>query len=102
MTRYLIILAAILAGALIGWLLARPKPPHADEVLVDATQKAAWWRQVIPWIAGFAVLMAGLFLLADYERAPKESAYQPAVIEGDQINPGRFEQEEAEGASNGG
>ena len=46
--------------------------------------------------------MAGLFLLADYERAPKDAAYQPAVIDGNQINPGRFENEEAEGANHDG
>ena len=35
MTKYLIIAAAVLVGALIGWVLSRPKNPAADEVLVE-------------------------------------------------------------------
>lgn len=89
MTRYLIILAAILAGALIGWFLARPKKPAADEVLVEEKKPLNLW----PFIAALAVLAVGLFFLAGLNRSGIETTYSPAVIEGDAINPGGFDQD---------
>jgi len=89
MTRYLIILSAVLAGVLIGWLLSRPKKPAADEVLVEDKPVTNLW----PFVGGLIVLALGLFYLAGLNRAPIEGEYNPAVIDGGAINPGHFNQD---------
>ena len=86
MTKYLIIAAAVLVGALIGWVLSRPKKPAADEVLVEEKQPMNLW----PFVGGLIVLAVGLFFLAGQNRAPIEGEYNPAVIDGRAINPGYF------------
>ncbi len=86
MARYIIFIIAILAGALVGWWLSRPKPKAADTILVEEAKTF----KITPWIIGGLVLIIGLVILADFDRAPKESTYSPAVIEGGDINPGSF------------
>ena len=88
MTRYFIILAAVLVGVLIGWLLSRPKKPAADEVLVEEKNPLSVW----PFIAALVVLALGLFYLSGMDRSSIESNYSPAVIDGNAINPGHFDQ----------
>ena len=88
MTKYLIIAAAVLVGALIGWVLSRPQKPAADEVLVEEKKPMNLW----PFVGGLIVLALGLFFLAGQNRAPIEGEYNPAVIDGGTINPGHFDQ----------
>lgn len=87
MSRYLIIGLAVLVGALCGLILAKYQRGQ-EQVLVDEQKKMS----LLPWIAGFTVLIIGLFLLADGERAPKEAQYKPATIEDGGINPGSFDE----------
>lgn len=86
MTRYALIALAVLVGVFIGWLISRPKKAADETVFVDARQP--YWY--LPWAGGLAVLIIGLFLLADHHRSPKEKTYNPAVIENGQIKPGTF------------
>ena len=92
MARYIIFIVAILAGALVGWWLSRPKPKAADTILVQEAKapKLLPWPQLLPWIIGGLVLIVGLVILADFGRAPKEATYSPAVVIDGQINPGNF------------
>ena len=86
MTRYYIIAAAVLTGVAIGWYLFREKKEAKDAVIV--VDKKRWW--LLPWLTGLAILMGGLFLLADDERASKESKYQPARLENGHLESGSF------------
>ena len=97
MTKYLIIAAAVLVGALIGWVLSRPKKPAADEVLVEDKQPMNLW----PFVGGLIVLALGLFFLAGQNRAPIEGEYNPAVIDGGVINPGHFDQDDQDQKTSG-
>ena len=90
MTKYFILLAAVLVGALIGWVLSRPQNPAADEVLVDEKKPMNLW----PFVGGLIVLAVGLFFLAGQNRAPIDGEYNPAVIDGGTINPGYFNQDD--------
>ena len=90
MTKYLIIAAAVLVGALIGWVLSRPKNPAADEVLVEEKKPINLWL----FVGGLIVLALGLFFLAGQNRAPIDGEYNPAVIDGGEINPGHFDQDD--------
>ena len=85
MSRYLIIGLAILVGAVFGLLLARYQR-RQEQVLVEEHKKMS----LLPWIAGFTVLVIGLFLLADGERAPKDAQYNPATLEDGSLQPGTF------------
>ena len=89
MTKYLIIAAAVLVGALIGWVLSRPKNLAADEVLVEEKKPINLW----PFVGGLIVLALGLFFLAGQNRTPIDGEYNPAVIDGGVINPGHFDQD---------
>lgn len=87
MTRYLIILAAITVGALLGiWLGRRQR--KQETLLVEDKPLASIW----PWAAGLAVLIVGLFLLASHERAPIDTVYSPATSSNGTISPGSFQQ----------
>ena len=97
MTKYLIIAAAVLVGALIGWVLSRPKNPAADEVLVEEKKPINLW----PFVGGLIVLALGLFFLAGQNRAPIEGEYSPAVIDGGVINPGHFDQDDQDQKTSG-
>ena len=88
MAKYLIIAAAVLVGALIGWVLSRPQKPAADEVLDEEKKPMNLW----PFVGGLIVLALGLFFLAGQNRASIEGEYNPAVIDGGTINPGHFDQ----------
>ena len=92
MTRYAILAAAVIVGVLIGWLLSRPKKAANETVFVDARQK--YWY--LPWLGGSAVLLIGLFFLADPNRAPKDSRYNPATIKDGVIKPGTFTEDDAD------
>ena len=91
MTRYAIMLLAVLVGAAIGILLAR-RGRKSETTLVEDKPAIS----LIPWAAGIAVLVIGLFLLADHERSPKDADYKPATIEGGEIKPGKFNQPESQ------
>jgi len=85
MSRYLLIGLAVLVGGVIGLWLAR-RQREQEQVLVEESKRL----QLMPWIAGFAVLIIGLFLLADGERAPIETKYEPAILQDGTIQPGTF------------
>ena len=89
MTRYLIIIGAVLVGAFIGWILSKPKKAAADTVLEEQRPLTIW-----PFVGAFVALMLGLLVLSDFNRASIDSDYQPAVIDGDKIKPGQFEKKE--------
>jgi len=91
MSRYLIIGIAVLVGAVFGLLLARHQR-RQEKVLVEEHKKMS----LLPWIAGFTVLIIGLFLLADGERAPKEAQYKPATLQDGGIQPGTFDAKKEE------
>ena len=42
------------------------------------------------WLGGLAVLMIGLFFLADPMRAPIDTKYAPATLKDGAIEPGQF------------
>lgn len=86
MTKYAIILAALLVGIFIGWLLSRPRKAADETVFVDA-HKRYWY---LPWLGGIAVLFIGLFLLANPEKASKDARYNPAIIEDGTLKPSTF------------
>jgi len=86
MSRYLIIGLAVLVGAILGLLLARYQK-RQEHVLVE--EGKTW--SLLPWVAGFVVLIVGLFLLADGERAPKDAEYKPATLQNGDIQPGSFD-----------
>ncbi|XDZ66153.1 hypothetical protein AB8880_01800 [Alphaproteobacteria bacterium LSUCC0684] len=86
MSRYLIIGLAVLVGAVLGLLLAKYQRGQ-EQVLVEEHKKMS----LLPWIAGFAVLIIGLFLLADGQRAPKDAQYKPATLQDGGIQPGSFD-----------
>ena len=86
MSRYAVIALAVAVGAAIGIILARRKA-RAETTLVEEGQT----HSILPWIAGLAVLMAGLFLLADHQRSPVDSEYRPAKVEDGVIRPGGFD-----------
>jgi ABC-type dipeptide/oligopeptide/nickel transport system permease subunit len=86
MTRYLVIALALMVGGVLGLLLAKYQRGQ-EKVLVEENKKMS----LLPWVAGFVVLIAGLFLLADGERAPKDAEYKPATLEDGGIKPGSFE-----------
>ena len=88
MTRYLIIALAIIAGGLIGWWLHR-RDKAGETTLVDEKSQPSLW----PWIAGLAVLIAGLMMLASHERADRSLLYEPAQINNGEITPGQFGQD---------
>lgn len=86
MNRYLIIAAAVFVGIAIGWIMSRPKPAASDTVLVDEKPKI----NLIPWVAALAVLLIGLFLIADTHRAPIDADYNPATLSDGELKPGTF------------
>ena len=86
MTRYAIIAAALLVGVFIGWLLSRPKKASDETIVVE--KKQPYWY--LPWLGGLAVLMIGLFFLADPMRAPIDTKYAPATLKDGAIKPGQF------------
>ncbi len=86
MARYIIVILAILAGALAGWWLSRPKQKAADTILVEEAKAF----KLTPWIIGGLVAIIGLVILADFDRAPKDATYSPAVIKDGHINPSSF------------
>ena len=92
MTRYVVILLAILVGAAVGLILARRRA-KADTTLVEEGKA----KSLLPWLAGLVVLLIGLFLLADYERSPVDSEYQPARLEDGEIKPGEFDSKQPSG-----
>lgn len=92
MGRYIVILLAILVGAAVGLALSRLKA-KAETTLVEESKAIS----LLPWVAGLAVLMVGLFLLADHQRSPVDSEYRPARVEDGVVQPGGFENGEASG-----
>ena len=93
MSRYVVILLAVLAGAAIGLFLARRKA-KAEATLVEEGKSMS----LAPWVAGLVVLVIGLFLLADHQRSPVNSEYRPAKVEDGVIQPGGFDSEQPSGA----
>ena len=86
MNRYIVILLAVLVGAAVGLVLARRRA-KAETTLVEEGRSPS----LLPWLAGLAVLLAGLFLLADHQRSPIDSEYRPATVEDGRIKPGGFD-----------
>ena len=87
MTRYALIAAALLVGVFIGWLMSRPKK-SADDATIYVDQKHPYW--VLPWVGGIAVLVIGLFFLADPTRAPIDTTSAPATLKDGQVTPPQF------------
>lgn len=92
MTRYYIIAIAVLAGVAIGWYLFREKKEAKDAVIVIDNKR--WW--ILPWVAGFSFLLGALLLLAEDDRAPKESKYQPARLENGHLESGGFSESKSD------
>ena len=90
MSEYLVILAAVIVGVLIGMIMARLKatPAASETVYVDERPPI----NLIPYAAGFAVLLIGFYLISDGTRAPISSEYKPATLENGVVKPGQFDE----------
>lgn len=91
MSKYLVILAAVLVGVLIGMIMARlkSKPASNETVYVDERPPI----NLIPYAAGIAVLLIGFYLISDGTRAPISSEYKPASLENGVLKPGQFDED---------
>lgn len=87
MSRYLVMLLAVLIGAAIGLWLAR-RNRQSETTLVEEKPP----RSLLPWVAGLTVLIIGLMLIANHERASIDTDYRPATIDNGSIRPGQFNQ----------
>ena len=92
MTRYGIIAAAVLVGVLIGWLMSRPRKASDETVYVE--KKQPYWY--LPWLGGIAVLLIGLFFLADPTRAPIDTQYAPATLKDGEVTAPKFNSSEGD------
>lgn len=88
MSRYIVILAALVVGIGLGLLMSRFKSrPAADTVLVEEKPPLNLW----PWVAGVLTLLVGLYLISDDTRAPIDAGYKPAIIKDGTVVPGGFD-----------
>lgn len=90
MSKYLVIIAAVFVGVLIGMIMARLKSTSAanETVYVDKRPPI----NLIPYVAGIAVLLIGFYLISDGTRAPISSEYKPASLENGVLKPGQFDE----------
>ena len=93
MSRYAVIILAILVGGAVGLYLARRNAKAATTLVEEGKSPS-----LVPWIAGLVVLVVGLFILADHQRSPVESEYRPARVEDGVIQPGGFDGDDPTGA----
>ena len=93
MSRYAVIILAILVGGAVGLYLARRNAKAATNLVEEGKSPS-----LVPWIAGLVVLVVGLFILADHQRSPVGSEYRPAQIRDGEIAPGGFDGDDPTGA----
>ena len=90
MSRYLVILAALIVGIGLGILMSKLKNKSAAEtVLVEEKPPLNLW----PWVAGMLTLLVGLYLISDETRAPINAGYNPAIIKDGNLIPGGFDED---------
>ena len=88
MTYYLIILAAVIVGAAIGLILASTQRKNETVLVEEGKAKLRFsWLLVLGVLV---MLLVGLFLLVDYDRASIDSRYTPAQSDDKSLIPGQF------------